>query len=388
MKGRGEWERGGGGWFDRLAVRRKLMVLHNLFFLILVLSLYLVLRLPGAHLTVGGALVVVYVLAVAALEALILPRYVYGPIQRLLAADAALQQGKRDEELIDPRFISRDELGQLMSSRNRTVTLLRQRERELTDALARLEETAADLKRKNHLLETAQQNLASQDRLVSLGMLSAGVAHELNTPLAVLHGSIEKLLEAPGEAAGRERLARMLRVTERLRGISESLVDFARARTQQMGPVRVGPLLDEAWSLVGLEPEARRVSFENGVAGDDEVFGNADRLLQVFVNLLRNAVDALGSSGKVIVRARRVTQDRRPWLVVSVADNGPGIRPDLLPRLFEPFVTSRLDARGTGLGLAVAEGIVHQHGGVIVASNRPEGGACFEVTLPGVEPES
>jgi len=88
------------------------------------------------------------------------------------------------------------------------------------------------------------------------------------------------------------------------------------------------------------------------------------------------------------VRARRVTQDRRPWLVVSVADNGPGIRPDLLPRLFEPFVTSRLDARGTGLGLAVAEGIVHQHGGVIVASNRPEGGACFEVTLPGVEPES
>src|SRR4029450_10721658 len=106
----------------------------------------------------GGARGVVYVLAVAALEVFILPRYVYGPIQRLLAADEALQRGERESELIEPRFISGDELGELMASRNRTGALLRQRERESTEALARLEEAAADLKRKNHLLETAQQN--------------------------------------------------------------------------------------------------------------------------------------------------------------------------------------------------------------------------------------
>lgn len=341
----------------------------------------------------GVALMAVYALAVIALELFILPRYVYHPIQRILRADEALQADARAHELIEDRFISGDELGQIMASRNATVTLLRQHEGQLEGALEQVEEMANDLKRKNHLLETAKQNLASQDRLVSLGLMSAGVAHEINTPLAVLHGSLEKMIETCDQPSNENRLQRMLRVTERLRGISESLTDFARARTQTMDEVKMKPLLDEAWALVSIEARKLNIEFINHTLDEDVVIGNSGRLLQVFVNLFKNGVFAVkdrldaghtnGASGKLCVHTRRVLQNEKPWLQLTIEDNGAGISPDVLPRIFEPFVTSRLDANGTGLGLAVTAGIIDQHGGLIVASNRPaQNGAKFEITLP------
>jgi signal transduction histidine kinase len=104
--------------------------------------------------------------------------------------------------------------------------------------------------------------------------------------------------------------------------------------------------------------------------------------VQVFVNLLRNALYAIPSPGEIAVHSKRLNRNAQPWISVAVEDNGPGIAPDVLPDIFEAFVSTRLDAKGTGLGLTVAEGIIHQHGGTIAASNRAEGGACLEVTLP------
>jgi signal transduction histidine kinase len=114
------------------------------------------------------------------------------------------------------------------------------------------------------------------------------------------------------------------------------------------------------------------------------VRGNSDRLMQLFVNLLRNALYAVPRGGQIRVSSRREAD----FVTVSVEDDGPGIPPGVLPEIFEAFVTTRLDARGTGLGLTVAEGIAHQHGGSIVAANRPEGGACLEVRLPAAQPEA
>ena len=343
----------------------------------------------------GLALLAVYALAVIALEMFILPRYVYHPIQRILRADEALQADARGQELIAERYLSGDEIGQIMWSRNATVKLLRQHEEELKTALGQLENMTNDLKRKNHLLETAKQNLASQDRLVSIGLMSAGVAHEINTPLAVLHGSLEKMIETCDRPDNEERLQRMLRVTERLRGISESLTDFARARTQTMEPVKIQPLLDEAWSLVSIEVRTLKLAFNNQTCETDTVIGNAGKLLQVFVNLFKNAVFAIKDtvragnsdkvSGKLSVQTRRIIDDEKQWLQITIEDNGVGIPPEVLPHIFEPFITSRLDANGTGLGLAVTAGIIAQHGGLIVANNRPVnegGGAKFEITLP------
>jgi signal transduction histidine kinase len=145
-----------------------------------------------------------------------------------------------------------------------------------------------------------------------------------------------------------------------------------------MGAVALKPLIDEAWSLVTMDEKARAVRLTCEVPNEAQVLGNADRLLQVFVNLLRNAVIALETRGEVAVRARR---DGTRWLI-AVEDNGPGIPEDVLPDIFNAFVSSRLDARGTGLGLTVAQAIVDQHGGRLSAANRPAGGARLEVILP------
>ncbi len=357
-----------GKLFGDLNVRRKLMVLHNLFFVVLVLGGYFVLYpyLPDhAKIKLLLVLGVIYVLAVLAYETILMPLYVHRPLRLLLDADQATQHGVREHELIDDKLILGDEFGQIMRSRNATIVDLRKREEELEEALRRLE---------------------AQDRLVSLGLLSASVAHELNTPLSVLQGSIEKLNENTHDPATLERLARMLRVTQRIRKISESLVDFSRLRKQHLEPVPLRHLVDEAWSLLAIDEKAALANFSNQVGAGDIVTGNSDRLIQVFVNLLRNALYAIRPSGKIVVHSRRVNRNAQSWISITVEDDGPGIPADVLPDIFEAFVSSRLDAKGTGLGLTVAEAIVHQHSGTITASNRPAGGASLEVTLPASEP--
>ncbi len=131
------------------------------------------------------------------------------------------------------------------------------------------------------------------------------MAHELNTPLAVLNGSIEKLIETTDDQHTLDRLARMQRVAQRLQKISESLVDFSRVRHQQMGPLVIRPLIEEAWGLVAIDEKSATVEFANHVGAEDAVIGNPDRLVQVFVNLLRNALNAVEpGSGKIDVRSR------------------------------------------------------------------------------------
>ena len=311
--------------------------------------------------TLAAILAAVYVLAVLMLELVIMPRYVYSRINLMLSADRAVREGDRRHEIIDPEKILDDEIGQIMRSRNLTVTALRQHEDELNTALATLE---------------------AQDRLASLGLLSASVAHELNTPLAVLQGSLEKLAEQPADLATRQRLDRMLRVTSRIRKIAESLIDFARVRRDVMEPIRLAPLVDEAWELVGIDERATRVRFTNRVGLVDSVLGNGDRLIQVFVNLLRNSLNAVSPGGEIQVSSQIVPEAGKRWAVLRVEDNGPGIPPEVLPAIFDAFVSTRLDSHGTGLGLTIAEGIVDQHGGTISASNRAEGGARIEVKLP------
>jgi signal transduction histidine kinase len=384
-------------FFANLKVRPKLMVLHNLFFLVLTCAAYFSLiplfeklvsdarareismmhevphagnevrisqesdraAVARARVTLFLVLGSIYVFAVVVLEAMIMPLYVYRPLKKMLDADSATQAGDRERELIPGEEIFGDEIGQIMRSRNATVTELRRQEDELAAALRKLED---------------------QDRLVSLGLLSASVAHELNTPLAVLNGSIEKLIETTADAHALERLERMQRVAQRLQRISESLVGFSKVRTQQMEPIAVHPLIDEAWGLVAIDEKSSSVEFVNRVSEGDRVIGNADRLVQVFVNLLRNALNAIETaSGRIEVRSRK--QGRR--VMITVEDNGKGISPDVLPDIFDAFVTTRLDARGTGLGLTIAAGIVTQHNGTIAASNRGEGGARLEVSLPG-----
>ncbi|MEM7754675.1 MAG: ATP-binding protein [Planctomycetota bacterium] len=342
-----------------------------------------------------AAVLVVYGLIAAALEVFVLPQNVYRPIERLLRADEAVRAGDHEREIIADPDIPADELGEIMRSRNGVVSALRTHEAALAEALGRVETAATDLKKKNHLLETARRNLEGADRLASLGMMSAGIAHELNTPLSVAKGLVEKLAADPGGGLPAAEAKLLARVIVRLERLGESLLDFARARETTAARAELGPLVDEAITLVRLDRETGAMPLENRVGSGVVAEVDSDRVLQVFVNLIRNAVDAvrLVRTGDAAERGVRVTAERLErdggcWVVVRVEDDGPGIDPRILPTLFEPFVSDKLDARGTGLGLAVADGIVREHGGTVIARNRPalgraeRSGAVFEVMLP------
>jgi len=334
------------------------------------------------YIFLGVSLLLAYAAIATILELFILPQQVYAPIRRLLLADKAVQAGDREREVIPPELMPSDELGEIMRSRNESVLKLREQERALAEALDQLEVVASDLKRKNHLLETVERNMADQDRLVSLGMMSAGLAHEMNTPLAVLKGVAEEIARAPRGGIEPARAQLMLRVVKRLETLSESLLDFARVRAPRQDEVDLSRIVREAWTLVRIDREAKEVELIDRLYLAPRVLGDPDRLLQVFVNLLRNAVDAMDGRGRIVAGCKTLEKQDQTWVRVFITDTGPGIHPEVLPRLFEPFTSTRLDSQGTGLGLAVAEGIVREHGGVLLARNNPGGGAVFEVMLP------
>ena len=343
------------------------------------------------YLLVIVTLIVGYGLVAAALELFVLPQHVYRPIRAMLDADHAVSDGNREHELIPKAEIPADELGSIMRSRNEAILALRENEAQLAYALDRLEHTAADLHKKNHLLETARKNLEGADRLASLGMMSAGIAHELNTPLAVVKGLVEKLNR--DQSLTDTEIALLVRVVRRLETLSEGLLDFARVRPPLNTRAQLCSIINEARTLVMLDRKdpiaAMGVQIDSPTNSDIEICGDPDRLVQVFVNLIRNAVDALVESETespcVTIEMEKEDREGAPWAVIRVVDNGPGIDSELIDRLFEPFVSTRLDAHGTGLGLAVANGIVREHGGLLVATNRAaerSRGAVFEVMLP------
>jgi len=338
-----------------------------------------------------------YAFVVAALESVVLPRHVYGPIRAVLMADDAVRRGDRHSELISPGLIPADELGEIMRSRNDSITKLRSNERQLAAALTRIEDGAADLRKKNHLLEAARRNLEGADRLASLGMMSAGIAHELNTPLAVVKGLADKI--GAGEELSVTERALLTRVVGRLEKLSDGLLDFARARPPALEDAPLRSIIDEAWTLIrldrGLVSPGASAEFVNDVPEGLILRCDADRMVQVFVNLVRNAMGVMRDAGvqvvRVVVRARSTVREGEDWVSISVVDSGPGIAPEVFERLFEPFYSTRLDAKGTGLGLAVSEGIVREHGGLLVARNAtpedlrgdPAGtGAVFEILMP------
>lgn len=347
------------------------------------------------YLIMTVALLAVYALVAIALEVFVLPQHVYGPIRTMLDAERAVQEGRTGAEIIPDRSIPADELGQIMRSRNQSILALRKKEQDLDHALKQLEEVAGDLKRKNHLLEMVRQNMADTDRLASLGLMSAGIAHELNTPLTVIKGLTEKLQNSTKSgkpSVTSDEAALMVRVVGRLEKLSESLLDFARARPPMSRAVSLRALVDEAWTLVRLDREAKEVEFSTDVSADLMLWCDGDRMVQVFVNLLRNAVDAIcehaARSGFESDRAGtihfRAWSAPSGWTAMTIADSGPGLAPEVVPRLFQPFASTRMDSSGTGLGLAVVEGIIKEHGGVIVGRNRTDGqrGALFEIMLP------
>jgi PAS domain S-box-containing protein len=226
------------------------------------------------------------------------------------------------------------------------------------------------------------------ERLSSVGALAAGVAHEINNPLGIINLFAQRMLEkAKKGEIDVDKLEKIVEQGRRVAAITRNLLDFARAAPTRFAPFDVGEVLRSTCSLVSDRARVGEIELVQEIAtGLPRIVGNGQQISQVVLNLLLNAVQAIGRGGRIVVRAADTPTSRLPTagraVRVTVEDSGPGIPPDALPRLFEPFFTTKAPGEGTGLGLSVSWGILKEHHGSIFASNRPEGGARFEFELP------
>lgn len=255
--------------------------------------------------------------------------------------------------------------------------------RQLRDDRLALDEKVRSLETRTRELREAQEGLIRTERLASVGRLGAGLAHEVGNPLAAIVGLVE--LVRTGDLSAQEQaefLGRVQRETERIQRIIRGLLDFARQdpTSGQLGPVAIAGAIEAAKQLLSQQMHHKDITFALELAPElPPVTTDADRLQQVLLNILLNAIDAVPVGGNITVRVFPRDSEK---LVLSIVDSGPGIAPEMMNKIFEPFATSKDVGKGTGLGLAVARTLLVQMGGEIHASNHKDGGACFELVLP------
>jgi PAS domain S-box-containing protein len=227
-----------------------------------------------------------------------------------------------------------------------------------------------------------ERRLVQADKLSSIGLLAAGVAHEVNTPLAVISNYAQMLTK---QVAGDEQKSRMLekisRQTFRASEIVNSLLNFSRTWTSDLAEVQVNAVIQETLAL--LEHQLRKAGVEVRTDLDstlEPIRGNQGKLQQVFLNLFLNARDAMEPAGVLHVTTHRSDKG----VQVDVADTGHGIAPEHMGRIYDPFFTTKGVKKGTGLGLSVTYGIIQEHGGAIEAISKPGEGTCFHMEFPVV----
>lgn len=223
--------------------------------------------------------------------------------------------------------------------------------------------------------------LREKDRLAALGMLAAGVAHEVNTPITGISSYAQMLLEetAPTDPHY-EILKKVERQTFRAARIVNNLLEFARKRQNERKPVTLAPLLTECLDLLGDRLGKRRIELDWTPPEEKvQVMGCDGELQQVFTNLIVNAMDAMMETGGKLTVGINVDGAK---VIARVCDNGPGIPSDKLDMIFQPFYSTKLNRGGTGLGLSISYEIVRRHGGDLRVVSQPGEGACFLVELP------
>lgn len=233
-------------------------------------------------------------------------------------------------------------------------------------------------------LRAAQGELVHAGKMAALGQMSAGVVHELNQPLTAMRTLSESaaiLLDKNRLDDVRGNLQRIRGMVDRLARLTSQLKTFAHKNELPLAAVLMARAVADAQAIVAEATKKNGVAIEVDVQPASlSVMAEEAALGSVLVNLMRNAIDAMQASPRRRLRLESRPQEGR--VILRVSDTGPGIPPDILPRLFEPFVSSKPAGAGLGLGLAISAQLVRAMDGTLRAANLPEGGACFVADLP------
>jgi hypothetical protein len=227
-----------------------------------------------------------------------------------------------------------------------------------------------------------EEQLQHAEKMASVGLLAAGVAHEVNTPLAGISSYTQLLRGQIEEKDPRQQvLEKIEKQSFRAAKIINSLLNFSRSSGTEFERVDVNKIIADVLSLVEHQLEGSRIRVRRELAGSlPAIRGNENRLQQVFFNLVLNARDAMPSGGWLTLRSYA----EGDTVVAEVADTGHGIRREDIRRIYDPFFTTKGIGRGTGLGLSVSYGIVQEHGGAIFVDSTPGQGTTFQVALPAL----
>jgi two-component system NtrC family sensor kinase len=233
-----------------------------------------------------------------------------------------------------------------------------------------------DITDKVHL----QDQLMQVEKLSSIGLLAAGIAHEVNTPITGISSYTQLLLrETPESDQRKPILEKIEKQTFRAAEIVNGLLNFARLNGSEFTDLNLNQLIRESLNLLDHQLHQNHIRVDAALDESiPQVFGNSGKLQQVFINLFLNARDAMISGGELKVR----TAMNDEMVVVDINDTGAGISEENIKRIYDPFFTTKSTGKGTGLGLAVTYGIIQEHGGRIFVDSAPGQGTHFRLKLP------
>jgi two-component system NtrC family sensor kinase len=327
-----------------------------------------------------------FVVSAALLVSFLVNRMVYLPLRDLENGASRLAAGDLENNI---PVRSSDELGQLATSFNSMTSALRRSREELKEWGSTLEEKVANATRE---LQLAQAETARGEKLASVGLLAAGIAHELNSPLTgVLTFSHLVRKELPEGSPQAEDLDLVIQETKRCAAIIRRLLDFAREKAPEKKFADINELIAQSTQLIGQAAHVEDIDIILDLDKDlPEIWIDEDLIKQVFMNILVNAQHAIEGEGRITIRSRycpeyknsRVAAGPVPMVEISISDTGCGIPQDHLQRIFDPFFTTKAVGKGTGLGLSVSHGTVRAHGGEIEVQSTVGEGSEFRIYLP------
>ena len=233
-------------------------------------------------------------------------------------------------------------------------------------------------------IDELKARLVECERLINLGQLAAGVAHELNNPLGGILVYSHLLKEDTDADDPRlSNINKIIRESNRLKRIIKSLLDYARQSQPYLAESDMNAVLIDALDNIRHDHSFVDIEIKEELSEDlPPVMADSSQIQEVFENIIRNAAEVMPGEGEILIRSRLMPDaGESPWVELTIADTGPGISDELKTHMFDPFYTTKLKGHGTGLGLAVSYGIIERHKGTIEVSNRNGGGAEFTVRL-------